>query len=119
MADLEKRSELFNVDNHAMVQICPEQFLSRAVQKQHARSVGPSMILDKLDDNTCVIYLSQDFRINSTFNIANWMAYKSPNFNNSNHLLDESIHESRSILSLPYILPNSMEHIDKNILIKY
>ena len=91
-------------------------FTTGTVKKLHTRSAGPFQIL-KLNDNTYVIDLSQDFGISSTFNIEDLVDYKGPDFNPSNPLDDEPsielISERPSLLLLSNILSNTVDQIDK------
>jgi len=66
-ADVRKRLKTFNVD-YVMVQICLERFSPGTVKKLHARSSDSFQIL-KLNSNSYVIGLSQNFGISSTCNI--------------------------------------------------
>jgi len=75
-ADIRKRFKTFNVFDRVMVQIRLEQFSPETVKKLHARSVVSFQILKKLNGNTYVIDLPQDFRIRSTFNIEDLVYYK-------------------------------------------
>jgi len=93
--DVKKCFKTFNIGDYVMILICPEWFPRKAeiVKKLHAHSAGPFQILKKLGDNTYIINLSESFGINSTFNIEDLVDYKSPDFNPSNPLVDESSHE--------------------------
>ena len=75
-ADIRKRFKTFNVVDRVMVQIRLERFSPETVKKLHARSAGSFQILKKLNGNTYVIDLPQDFRIRSTFNIKDLVDYK-------------------------------------------
>jgi len=116
-ADVRKRLKTFNVGDYMMVWICPEWFPPGTVKKLHARSAGPFQILKKLNDNTYVIDLPQDFGISSTFNIEDLVDYKGPDFNPNNLLDDEPslepISERHSLPLLSNILPNTVDQIDK------
>ena len=72
-----------------MVQIHPKRFPQRIVKKLHARSVGPLKILTKLNDNTYVTNLLEDFEISFTFNIEDLVDYKGPDLNPISSLVDE------------------------------
>ena len=54
----------------------------------HARNVGHYKIFKKINSNIYVIYLPSNFRISSTFNISDLVAYKSPLCNPDNSLVD-------------------------------
>ena len=73
--------------------------------------------LKKLNDNTYVIDLSQDFGISSTFNIEDLVVYKDLNFNANNPLDDEpsleTISERHFLPPLSNILLNTVDQIDK------
>ena len=65
-----------------LARIYPKQFLQETVKKLHARA-GPFQILKKLNHNAYIIDLSQDFSVNSTFNIGDLVDYKGHDFNSS------------------------------------
>jgi len=102
-----------------MVRIRPERFPLGTVKKLHARSAGSFQILKKLNDNAYVINLPQDFDISSAFNIENLVDYKGPDFYPNSPLDDEPslelISERHSFPTLPNILPNTVDQIDKNV----
>ena len=71
-----------------MIRIRPDRFPPRAVKKLTARSADPFKILKKINPNAYVIDLPLDFKISSTFNISDLVAYKCSFFNPDNPLVD-------------------------------
>ena len=53
------------------IQIPPEWFSPGTIKKLHAHNTDPFQILKKLNDNTYIIDLPQNFGMSSTFNIEN------------------------------------------------
>jgi len=70
-----------------MIQIRPKRVPPGAIKKLIARSAGPFKVLKKINPNAYVIDLPPDFRIRSTFNILDLVAYKDP-FNPDNLLVN-------------------------------
>ena len=86
--DIRKKYKIFNV-NYVIIQIHPKRFPSKCAKKLHACSAGPFNILNKLNDNTYIIYLPKDFDINCTYNVNDLVGYKGLDFNPSNSLVDK------------------------------
>jgi len=104
-----------------MIHIRSERFSHEAVKKLTARSAGSFQILKKLNPNSYVIDLPLDFRISSTFNISDLVAYKGPPFNLDNLLVDldeptpEPLFEGPHFSLLPTINdPFTAEHSIKD-----
>jgi len=116
-ANVRKRFKIFNVGDYVNVWIRLEWFSPGTIKKLHTRSAGSFQIIKKLNDNTYVIDLPQDFDISSIFNIKDLVNYKGPDFNPSNPLDDEpSLEPISERLSLPpllNILPNTVDQIYK------
>ena len=72
-----------------MVRIRSERFPPGTVKKLHARGAGPLEVMKRINDNAYVLNLSEDFGISLIFNVEDLVAYKGPNFNLSNPLIDE------------------------------
>ena len=72
-----------------MARIHSEQFPPRTVKKLHAREARPFDVMKRINDNACVLNLPEGFGISPIFNVENLVAYKGPEFNPSNPLLDE------------------------------
>ena len=60
-ADVRKKLKIFNVGDYVIVRIRLEWFSPGTVKKLHAHSADPFQILKKLNDNTYIINLPQDF----------------------------------------------------------
>ena len=102
-----------------MIQIRPEQFPPGTVKKLNSHSAGPYKILKKINQNACVIDLSLDFEISSTFNISDLVAYKDPPLNPDNPLVNfdeptpEPLFEGPQLPPLPNTnVPVIAEQID-------
>ena len=102
-----------------MDRICPKQFLPRTVKKLHACSDWPFKILNKLNNNTCVIDLSKSFGMSYIFNVEDLVDYKGLHFNSRNPLVDkpfpESFSESPSLSPLSDTYHNTVVKVDKII----
>jgi len=96
-ADLHRRHLEFNEGDYVMIRIQLERFPSGSVKKLIARNIGPHKILKKINLNAYVIDLPSDFRISSTFNISDLVAYKCPLFNTDNSLVDLDEHISKPL----------------------
>ena len=80
-ADVRKGFKIFNVGDYVMIRIRLERFPPETLKTLHACSAGPFQILKKLNNNTYVFDVSQDFGISFTFNIEDLVDYKGPDFN--------------------------------------
>ena len=68
-ADIRKNFKTFTVGDCVIVQIHSKRFPSRTIKKLHTHSAEPFKILNRLNDNNCIIDLFKDFSINYTFNV--------------------------------------------------
>jgi len=100
-----------------MVRIRSERFLLGTVKKLHAREAGPFEVMKRINDNTYVLNLPEDFGISPIFNVEDLVVYKGPDFNPINPLLDEPTQDltskGPSLPSLPNLPPYATEQIDK------
>jgi len=102
-----------------MVRIRSERFPPGAVKKLHTRAARPFKVIKRINNNAYILNLPEGFGISLIFNIENLVAYKGPNFNLSNPLLDEPTQDLTSVgpflPPLSYIPPYAAEQIDKII----
>ena len=61
-----------------MIRVRSEQFLPETVRKFHARETGLFKILKNVGLIVCIIDLSLDYGISSTFNNSDLIKYKEP-----------------------------------------
>jgi len=91
-----------------MVRIRSERFPPGTVKKLHARGAGPFEVMKRINDNAYVLYLLEGFGINLIFNVEDLVAYKGPDFNSSNPLLDEPTQDLTS--EGPFLPPLPISH---------
>ena len=118
-ADLHRKVKRFEVGDYVIVRIRSERFPPGTVKKLHARGAGPFEVIKRINDNAYVLDLPEGFGISPIFNIEDLVAYKGPDFNPNNPLLDEPTQdltsEGPSLPPLPNIPPYAAEQIDKII----
>ena len=73
-----------------MVRIRSERFPPGTVKKLHARGGGPFEMMKRINDNTYVLNLPEDFDISLIFIVEDLVAYRGLDFNPSNPSLDET-----------------------------
>ena len=91
----------------------PERFPSGIVKKLQACSDGPFKILKNLRPDTYVVDLPPDYGYNSTFNVADLVAYKEPTMIPSEPFESSPLLESKPTSTCPLSQRARHEHIEK------